>query len=52
MNLKVTVLTPTKNEEITIEQFINWVYAGFKNLGVNGEIILADSPMDRKVELA
>ena len=49
MNSKVTVLIPTKNEEITIEQFINWVYAGFKNSGVKGAVILADSSMNSKV---
>jgi glycosyltransferase involved in cell wall biosynthesis len=52
MNPEVTVLIPTKNEEITIEQFIDWVYTGFKNSGVQGEIILADSSTDNTVELA
>jgi len=52
MNPEVTVLIPTKNEEITIEQFISWVHEGFKNSGVHGEIVLADSSTDKTVELA
>jgi glycosyltransferase involved in cell wall biosynthesis len=52
MNPEVTVLIPTKNEEITIEQFIRWVHEGFKNSGVHGEIVLADSSTDKTAELA
>lgn len=52
MNPEVSVLIPTKNEEITIEKFINWVHEGFENAGVFGEIVLADSSTDKTAELA
>jgi glycosyltransferase involved in cell wall biosynthesis len=52
MNPEVTVLIPTKNEEITIQQFISWVHEGFKNSGVHGEIVVADSSTDSTAELA
>jgi glycosyltransferase involved in cell wall biosynthesis len=52
MNPEVSVLIPTKNEEITIEQFINWVHEGFEHAGVFGEIVLADSSTDKTAEMA
>ena len=46
-HIDVTVLIPTKNEEITISSFIDWCYLGFKNANVNGEIVLMDSSTDQ-----
>lgn len=49
---EVTILIPTKNEEISIEKFINWVKEGFTNSNVCGEILIADSSTDKTAEIA
>jgi glycosyltransferase involved in cell wall biosynthesis len=51
-SIQVTVLIPTKNEELTISKFIDWVHEGFRISGVNGEIVLADSSIDLTAEIA
>ena len=45
-NVLVSVVVPTKNEELTIEKFITWVQIGFKSCGVPGELILLDNSDD------
>ena len=42
----VTVLVPTKNEEIVAEQFIRWCQEGFEKVGLKGEIIFSDFSTD------
>lgn len=51
-NIEVSVVIPTKNEEISIAQFISWVFEGFKNAGTTGEIILLDSSSDNTPYIA
>ncbi len=51
-HIDVTVLIPTKNEEITISRFIDWCNLGFENANVNGEIVLMDSSMDQTPHIA
>ena len=50
--VEVSVLIPTKNEEITIGRFIEWCHLGFKNSGVTGEIVLMDSSTDNTPDIA
>jgi glycosyltransferase involved in cell wall biosynthesis len=48
----VTVIVPTKNEEITVEQFISWCRIGFESARLRGQIILMDSSTDKTPEIA
>ena len=50
--IDVTVLIPTKNEEITISSFLDWCNLGFQNANVNGEIVLMDSSTDQTPQIA
>ena len=50
--IDVTVLIPTKNEEITISQFLEWCDEGFRLAGLQGEVVLMDSSTDRTPEIA
>lgn len=43
----VSIVIPTKNEELTIEEFITWVQIGLKTSKVEGEIILLDNSVDQ-----
>lgn len=46
-NVDITILVPTKNEEITISRFIEWCFVGFENANLRGEIVLMDSSTDQ-----
>jgi glycosyltransferase involved in cell wall biosynthesis len=48
----VSVVIPTKNEELVVKHFIKWCNLGFKNANVNGEIIFADNSSDMTAEIA
>ncbi len=48
----VSIVVPTKNEELVVEQFVDWCNLGFKNAQVKGEIIFADNSSDRTAEIA
>jgi glycosyltransferase involved in cell wall biosynthesis len=50
--IDVTVLIPTKNEEITISSFLDWCQIGFRNAKIKGEIVLMDSSTDRTPQIA
>jgi glycosyltransferase involved in cell wall biosynthesis len=50
--IDVTVLIPTKNEEITISSFLDWCHIGFQNASIEGEIVLMDSSTDRTPQIA
>jgi glycosyltransferase involved in cell wall biosynthesis len=50
--IDVTVLIPTKNEEITISSFLDWCHIGFRNANIKGEIVLMDSSTDRTPQIA
>ncbi len=51
-NIDVTVIIPSKNEEITISQFLDWCKEGFRFAGLQGEVVLMDSSTDRTPEIA
>lgn len=51
-SIGVSVVVPTKNEELCVAQFIQWCYEGFDKAGVAGEIILMDSSSDRTSVIA
>lgn len=46
MALDFVVLIPTKNEEITIREFINWVNIGIEKSQLSGQLVLIDSSTD------
>ena len=48
----VTIIVPTKNEKITVANFIMWCREGFLKSGLNGEIILVDNSEDGTREIA
>lgn len=48
----ITILVPTKNEELTVEKFIEWCKQGFEKSNIIGEILLADISDDRTAEIA
>ena len=50
--IDVTILIPTKNEEITISDFIDWCQIGFNLANIKGEIILMDSSTDQTPQIA
>ena len=49
---EITVLVPSLDEEITIEQFCDWCHEGFARAGVVGEILIIDSSTDRTPDIA
>ena len=51
-NIDVSVVVPTKNEEVTAKLFIDWCKEGFAKSKVEGEIIFLDSSSDRTPEIA
>lgn len=50
--IDVSIVVPTKNESITVAQFIHWCNEGFTRAGVTGEIILVDNSSDNTPHLA
>ncbi len=50
--MKISVVVPTKNEELTIQLFIEWCFEGFKAAEVEGEVIIADFSSDKTCALA
>jgi glycosyltransferase involved in cell wall biosynthesis len=51
-NIDVSVIVPTKNEEVTAKLFIDWCNQGFAQSNLKGEIIFLDSSNDRTPEIA
>ena len=49
---ELTVLVPAMNEELTVGEFVAWCLEGFREAGVVGEILIADSSTDRTAEIA
>jgi glycosyltransferase involved in cell wall biosynthesis len=50
--LDISIVIPTKNEEISIACFIDWCNIGLSKAGLEGEIVLMDSSTDRTPEIA
>jgi glycosyltransferase involved in cell wall biosynthesis len=48
----VSIVIPTKNEELTVGQFIDWCYEGFTKSNLTGEIILVDFSTDDTATIA
>jgi glycosyltransferase involved in cell wall biosynthesis len=51
-SIQISIIVPTKNEELTISKFIEWGQIGIKNSGLRGEIILLDNSSDSTSEIA
>lgn len=49
---EVTLCVPALNEELTIGKFIDWCHQGLKAAGIQGEILIIDSSVDRTAEIA
>ena len=45
--IKISIVVPTKNEEISIAEFINWCHEGISKSSVEGEILILDSSSDQ-----
>ena len=52
MKPMISVVVPTKNEEVTVSKFIEWCNQGFEKARVAGEIILMDSSTDNTGKIA
>lgn len=51
-SLDISILIPTKNEEVSVAQFMKWCHEGISKTGLEGEVILLDSSDDRTPEIA
>jgi glycosyltransferase involved in cell wall biosynthesis len=49
---EVTLLVPAVNEQITIEEFVEWCHEGLAAAGAKGEILIVDASTDHTPELA
>ena len=49
---ELSIVIPTLNERITIEEFIRWCKEGLERAGVAGEILIVDSSADETPNLA
>jgi glycosyltransferase involved in cell wall biosynthesis len=52
MQKDISIVIPTKNEEISIKTFLEWCSIGLERAGLNGEIILMDSSSDETAVIA
>ena len=51
-NPELTILIPSKNEELTIGTFIDWCQEGLRRGNIRGEILMIDSSTDATAEIA
>jgi hypothetical protein len=49
---EISIVVPALNEELTIEEFVDWCRQGIEKLGIRAEIIIVDSSTDRTGERA
>ncbi len=49
---ELSIVIPTMNEQLTIEEFVRWCHEGLAEAGVTGEILIADSSADATAEHA
>jgi glycosyltransferase involved in cell wall biosynthesis len=49
---EVSIVIPALDEELTIEDFVEWCHEGLRLAGARGEVIIVDSSTDRTAELA
>ena len=50
--MKVSIVVPALNEELTIGEFVSWCREGLSKIDGDGEIIIVDSSTDRTPEIA
>ncbi|GMO17169.1 MAG: glycosyltransferase family 2 protein [Termitinemataceae bacterium] len=50
--MKVSIVVPALNEELTIGEFVSWCKEGLSKIEGGGEIIIVDSSTDRTPEIA
>ncbi len=50
--IDISVVVPTKNEEVTTAQFLKWCHEGFDKLNLQGEVVFLDSSSDQTREIA
>ena len=48
----ITVLVPALNEQLTIEEFVEWCHEGISKSGLSGEVLIVDSSTDETPALA
>lgn len=48
----VSIVIPTLNEELTIDEFIDWCFEGIKKAGVTGQVLIVDSSTDNTPRIA
>lgn len=49
---EISIVVPALNEELTIDNFINWCKEGLAKINVKGEILIVDSSVDKTAEIA
>jgi glycosyltransferase involved in cell wall biosynthesis len=49
---ELSIVVPALNEQITIEEFVDWCWQGLRDAGIKGEIIIVDSSTDRTPHMA
>lgn len=50
--MKVSIVVPSLNEELTIGEFVSWCQEGLSKIDGSGEIIIVDSSTDQTPEIA
>lgn len=50
--VKVSIVVPALNEELTIREFVQWCQEGLSKIDGKGEILIIDSSTDRTPEIA
>lgn len=49
---EISLVVPALNEQLTVEQFVQWCHDGLARAGMSGEILIVDSSTDSTPELA
>ena len=49
--VKVSIVVPSLNEEITVGEFVDWCKKGLERAGVTGQILIVDSSTDRTPDI-
>lgn len=51
-NPELSIVIPALNEQLTIEQFVEWCQEGLIQAGIRGEVLIIDSSSDATAEIA
>lgn len=49
---EISIVIPALNEELTVQEFVEWCREGLAAAGVKGEVLIVNSSTDRTLELA